>query len=66
MDELVNDSEKCEPKLKVLKENVEHHAEEEEEGKMFSKARDIVDSKTLEALGQELEKSQRLESAGLL
>ena len=32
MDELVSDSEKFEPKLKVLMENVEHHAEEEERG----------------------------------
>jgi hypothetical protein len=31
MDALVADSEKFEPQLKVLKENVEHHAEEEEE-----------------------------------
>ena len=37
MDALVSDSEKFEPKLKVLQENVEHHAEEEEEGKMFPK-----------------------------
>src|ERR1043166_9824677 len=31
IDDLVSDSEKFEPKLKVLQENVEHHAEEEEE-----------------------------------
>lgn len=58
MDELVNDSEKFEPKLTVLKENVQHHAEEEEEGKMFPKVRDIVDSDTLEALGQDLERAK--------
>ena len=58
MNELVNDSEKFEPKLKVLKENVQHHAEEEEEGKMFPKVRDIVDSDTLEALGQDLERAK--------
>jgi hemerythrin superfamily protein len=39
MDNLASDSEKFEPKLKVLRENVEHHAEEEEEGKMFPKVR---------------------------
>ena len=55
MDDLVNDSEKFEPKLTVLKENVEHHAEEEEEGKMFPKVREIVERETLEKLGQELE-----------
>ena len=55
MDDLVNDSEKFEPKLKVLMENVEHHAEEEEEGKMFPKVRKLMDQEALEQLGQELE-----------
>jgi hemerythrin superfamily protein len=55
MDNLVGDSEKFEPKLKVLMENVEHHAEEEEESKMFPKVRNLVDKKTLDELGQELE-----------
>jgi hemerythrin superfamily protein len=55
MDNLVSDSEKFEPKLKVLIENVEHHAEEEEEGKMFPKVRKLVDQTTLDKLGQELE-----------
>ena len=31
MENLTSDSEKFDPKLKVLMENVEHHAEEEEE-----------------------------------
>ena len=55
IDNLKSGSEKFEPKLKVLMENVEHHAEEEEEGKMFPKIRDIVSEEDLEALGQELE-----------
>jgi hemerythrin superfamily protein len=61
MDNLVSDSEKFEPKLKVLMENVEHHAEEEEEGKMFPKVREIVDEGALEKLGEQLEaaKSKR-------
>ena len=58
MDDLVNDSEKFEPKRTVLMENVEHHAEEEEEGKMFPKVREIVDRGTLEKLGQELESAK--------
>ncbi|MGH8544554.1 MAG: hemerythrin domain-containing protein [Gammaproteobacteria bacterium] len=55
IDNLKSDSEKFEPKLKVLKDNVEHHAEEEEEGKMFPKIREIVGQQDLEALGNELE-----------
>jgi hemerythrin superfamily protein len=55
MEDLVSDSEKFQPKLKVLMENVEHHAEEEEEGKMFPKIRDLLDDAALEQLGQELE-----------
>ena len=55
MDNLSKDSEKFEPKLKVLKENVEHHAEEEEEGKMFPKVRKLFSSRELQELGAELE-----------
>jgi hemerythrin HHE cation binding domain-containing protein len=58
MDALVSDSEKFEPKLKVLQESVEHHAEEEEEGKMFPKARQLFDKAALERLGQELESAK--------
>ena len=55
MENLADDSEKFESKLQILMENVEHHAEEEEEGKMFPKVREIVDRATLDRLGQELE-----------
>lgn len=55
MENLVSDSEKFEPKLKVLMENVEHHAEEEEEQKMFPKVSKLVDKDTLEKLGRELQ-----------
>ena len=58
MDNLKADSEKFEPKLKVLMENVEHHAEEEEEGKMFPKVRELMDEQELEALGKELEQAK--------
>lgn len=58
MDNLKGDSEKFEPKLKVLMENVSHHAEEEEEGKMFPKLQQIMDERELEALGQELEEAK--------
>jgi hemerythrin superfamily protein len=59
MDNLSSDSEKFEPKLKVLMENVEHHAEEEEEEKMFPKVRKLVNKADLEQLGQELEAAKR-------
>ena len=55
IDNLKSDSDKFEPKLQVLMENVEHHAEEEEEGKMFPKIRQICSQQDLEELGQELE-----------
>ena len=55
MENLTSDSEKFDPKLKVLMENVEHHAEEEEEGKMFPKMRKLMNAAALEQLGQELE-----------
>ncbi len=58
MDNLASDSEKFEPKLKVLMENVEHHAEEEEEGKMFPKLRQIMGKQKLEQLGAELEEAK--------
>jgi iron-sulfur cluster repair protein YtfE (RIC family) len=66
MDNLSKDSEKFEPKLKVLKENVEHHAEEEEEGKMFPKVRKLFSSTELQQLGAELEaaKGNRERKAG--
>ena len=55
IDNLKSDSEKFEPKLSVLMENVEHHAEDEEEGKMFPKIREICSQEDLEKLGEELE-----------
>ena len=65
MENLASDSEKFEPKLKVLMENVEHHAEEEEEEKMFPKLRQIMGKQKLEQLGADLEaaKGQRQRKA---
>ena len=58
MDNLASDSEKFEPKLQVLMENVEHHAEEEEEAKMFPKLRQIMNKQQLEQLGADLERAK--------
>src|SRR5882672_11432348 len=58
MENLTSDSEKFEPKLKVLMENVEHHAVEEEEGKMFPKVRKFMKPAELEELGKELESAK--------
>lgn len=66
MESLSSDSAKFEPKLKVLMENVEHHAVEEEEGKMFPKVRNLMNAAALEQLGKELEaaKAKTLRKAG--
>ena len=58
-------SDKFKAKLKVLNDDVEHHAEEEEEGKMFPKVRNSFNSKELEELGHEMEaaKQKRLRRA---
>ena len=45
-------------KLKVLKENVEHHVEEEE-GEMFKKARTVLSKDQLEELGALMEAEKR-------
>ena len=42
------------PKAKVMIENIEHHIEEEE-GEMFSKARQVFDRDELEQLGKAME-----------
>jgi hemerythrin superfamily protein len=53
-----NGGEKFKAKLKVLNDNVEHHAEEEEEGKMFPEVRKLLDHAELEELGEELENAK--------
>ena len=44
-------------KFTVLKENVEHHVEEEE-GEMFTKARKVLSKEELEELGRRLEEAK--------
>jgi hemerythrin superfamily protein len=54
---LTDDSEKFEPKLKVLMEDVTHHVQEEE-GEMFIMVKEQFDEATLQELGKEMEKEK--------
>ena len=57
LDELLDmpvDAEMWQAKAKVLKENIEHHIEEEE-GEMFKKARKVLSEEQLEQLGARME-----------
>lgn len=55
---LTDNSEKFEPKLKVLMEDITHHVQEEE-GEMFPKVEEIFDETTLQELGKEMEKEKQ-------
>ena len=44
-----------EDKLEELIDNVEHHAEDEEEGKIFPKVRELVSANELQKLGAQLQ-----------
>jgi iron-sulfur cluster repair protein YtfE (RIC family) len=52
------DSEEWTAKFTVLKENIEHHVEEEE-GEMFKKARQALTEEEIEALGERLQEAKR-------
>lgn len=54
IDALAEESEKLDPKLKVLMENTRHHVMEEE-GEMFQMVREQFDEETLEEMGAEME-----------
>ena len=47
------DDEKWGAKFKVMKENIEHHIEEEED-QMFKQARQVFDEEELKALGEQM------------
>ena len=46
----------------MLKENIEHHVEEEE-GEMFKKARRVLSEEEIEALGDRLQEAKQEEAA---
>jgi hemerythrin-like domain-containing protein len=52
------DSEEWTAKFTVLKENIEHHVEEEE-GEMFKKARQALSDEEIEALGERLQEAKQ-------
>jgi hypothetical protein len=52
------DDEKWTAKFTVLKENVEHHVEEEE-GELFKKARSVLSKDEIEELGNRLQEAKR-------
>ena len=52
------DTEEWTAKCTVLKENIEHHVEEEE-GEMFTKARKALSEEEIESLGEELQQAKR-------
>jgi hypothetical protein len=51
-------------KLKVLKENVEHHVEEEE-GEMFKSAREVLTNEQIQDLGTRMEEEKKVQLKAL-
>jgi iron-sulfur cluster repair protein YtfE (RIC family) len=62
MEAMPVDSEEWSAKLSVLKENVEHHVEEEE-GEMFPKARKALTKEKIEELGARIEAAKKQKAA---
>ena len=58
------DTEEWTAKFTVLKENIEHHVEEEE-GEMFTKARKALSNEDIERLGEELQDAKRQNKAAV-
>lgn len=54
---LADESEKFEPKLKVLMEDIEHHVQEEE-GQMFPMVEEQFDEAALDELGKQVEEEK--------
>lgn len=58
LDKMSKDQEEWTAKFTVLKENVEHHVEDEE-GEMFPKARKVLSEEEAETLGTRLEEAKK-------
>ena len=57
LEESSKDDEQWTAKFTVLKENIEHHVEEEE-GEMFTKARKVLSEEEIQTLGTRMEKAK--------
>jgi len=64
LDAMSKDDEIWTAKMTVLKENVEHHVEEEE-GEMFPRARKALTKEEIEALGTRLEAAKKKQKAAI-
>jgi iron-sulfur cluster repair protein YtfE (RIC family) len=64
LDTLGVESEQWTAKLKVLKENVEHHVEEEEDD-MFKKAREVLSAEQIEDIGARMETEKQKQQKAL-
>ena len=62
LDAMAKDDEVWTAKMTVLKENIEHHVEEEE-GEMFSKARKALTDEEVESLGTRMEAAKKKQKA---
>lgn len=58
------DDEQWTAKFTVLKENVEHHVEEEE-GEMFKKARKVLSEDEIEELGERLQQAKQAQKSAM-
>ena len=64
LDALAKDDETWGAKFTVLKENVEHHVEEEE-GEMFKSARKVLTKEQIEELGERMQAAKTEQKKGL-
>jgi iron-sulfur cluster repair protein YtfE (RIC family) len=64
LDSMAKDDEIWTAKMTVLKENVEHHVEEEE-GEMFPKARKALTEEEIETLGMRMEAAKKKQKAAI-